>query len=207
MPAVSEQGKAAVARLYARKPDASLDEFIAVARKADPSIKEPKDRRSFNAKYVLPLKRSAAAKKRPKTAKKKTAKKRGPGRPRKKVAKKAAKRGPGRPKKKVTKKVAKRGPGRPPKKRGPGRPPKTTTTAKRGPGRPRKRPGISSTNFAAIKKMIVSREHQLMAAAIKKMIVSREHQLMAAAGDHSKAYQLATEIDGFIEKLVKKVTG
>jgi len=200
MPPVSEKGKAATARLYAKKPDASLDEFIAVARKADPSIKEPKDRRSFNAKYVLPLKRSAAAKKRPKTAAKKTAKKRGPGRPRKKVTKKAVKRGPGRPKKKVTKKVAKRGPGRPPKKRGPGRPPKkrgpgrppkTTTTAKRGPGRPRKRPGISSTNFAAI----------------KKMIVSREHQLMAAAGDHSKAYQLATEIDGFIEKLVKKVTG
>ena len=203
MATVSEKGKAATARLYAKKPDASLDEFIAVARKADPSIEAPKDRRSFNAKYVLPLKRSAAAKKRPKTAAKKAAKKRGPGRPRKKVAKKAAKRGPGRPRKKVTKKVAKRGPGRPRKKRGPGRPPRTTTAkrgpgrprkeaaAKRGPGRPRKRPGITATKFTAI----------------KKMIVSREHQLMAAAGDHSKAYQLATEIDRFIEKLVKKVTG
>jgi len=178
MPAVSERGKAAVARLYAKKPDASLDEFIAVARKADPGIKEPEDRRSFNAKYVLPLKRSAAAKRRPKTAAKKTAKKT------------AKKRGPGRPRKKVTKKVAKRGPGRPPKKRGPGRPPKTTT-AKRGPGRPRKQPGITSAKFAEL----------------KKMIVSREHELMAAAGDHSKAYHLATEIDGFIDRLVKKVTG
>ena len=200
MPAVSERGKAAVARLYAKKPDASLDEFIAVARKADPGIKEPEDRRSFNAKYVLPLKRSAAAKRRPKTAAKKTAKKtakkRGPGRPRKKVTKKVAKRGPGRPPKKrgpgrpPKTTTAKRGPGRPPKKRGPGRPPKTTT-AKRGPGRPRKQPGITSAKFAEL----------------KKMIVSREHELMAAAGDHSKAYHLATEIDGFIDRLVKKVTG
>jgi hypothetical protein len=194
MPAVSEKGKAAVARLYAKKPDASLDEFIAVARKADASIKEPKDRRSFNAKYVLPLKRSAAAKRRPKTAKtakKKTAKKRGPGRPKKKVTKTAAKRGPGRPRKKTTKKVAKRGPGRPPKKRGPGRPRKEETAVKRGPGRPRKRPGIAASDFAAI----------------KKMIISREHELMAAAGDHTKSYHLATQIDDFIEKLVKKVTG
>jgi hypothetical protein len=120
------------------------------------------------------LKRIAAAKRRPKAAVKKAAKKRGPGRPRKKVAKK----------------VAKRGPGRPPKKRGPGRPRKETTV-KRGPGRPRKRPGITASDFAAI----------------KQMIIRREHALMAAAGDHSKAYQLATEIDGFVEKLIKKVTG
>lgn len=186
MPTVSKKGKVAVAQLYAKKPKASLDEFIAVARKADPDIKEPRDRRSFNAKYVLPLKRSAAAKRRPKAAAKKSTKKRGPGRPRKKVTKKTAKRGPGRPRKKVTK----RGPGRPPKKRGPGRPRKETAV-KRGPGRPRKRPAITASNFAAI----------------KQMIISREHALMAAAGDHSKAYQLATEIDGFIEKLIKKVTG
>jgi hypothetical protein len=147
MPAVSEKGKAACARLYKRKPDASLDEFIAVAQKADPSIKEPKDRRSFNAKYVLPLKRSAAAKRRPRreVAAKRTTKKRGPGRSPKKIR----------------------------------------------PGRPTKRSGITAAKFASI----------------KKMIISREQELMAAAGDYTKSYQLATEIDNFIEKLVKKVKG
>lgn len=50
----------AVARLFAQNPKASTGEFRTVAEKADSGIQKLSPR-SFNAKYVLPLKRSAAA--------------------------------------------------------------------------------------------------------------------------------------------------
>lgn len=50
----------AVAALFTKNPKASTEEFRKVAEKADASIKKLEPR-SFNAKYVLPLKRSAAA--------------------------------------------------------------------------------------------------------------------------------------------------
>jgi len=50
----------AVAALFSEKPSASTDEFREVAEKADSSVAKLAPR-SFNAKYVLPLKRSAAA--------------------------------------------------------------------------------------------------------------------------------------------------
>lgn len=54
----SAKATAAIESLYARKPDATLDEFLAVAVKADPSL-EGIAKRSFNARYLLPMKRAA----------------------------------------------------------------------------------------------------------------------------------------------------
>ena len=192
MAKAEDKVRAAVARLYKRKPTATLDEFIATATRADPSVAKL-EKRSFNGRYVLPLKRQAAAagRRKEKTTKrklgrprKKAAKKRRPGRPRK-----VAKRGPGRPRKKA---AAKRGPGRPRKKtavkRGPGRPRKKAA-AKRGPGRPRKRPGITAAKFASIKRMILSRDRELLIAATNPL----------------KAYEVAYDIDAFVEKLVKEI--
>lgn len=60
--AKSEKAAAAVEKLFKKKPGADLDEFIEVAKKADSSV-EGMGKRSFNATYVLPLKRKVARKK------------------------------------------------------------------------------------------------------------------------------------------------
>jgi hypothetical protein len=69
----SAKATAAIESLFARKPDATLDEFLAVAVKADPSL-EGIAKRSFNARYLLPMKRAAAPKKKRRTKKKVAAK-------------------------------------------------------------------------------------------------------------------------------------
>lgn len=187
MAEVNAKARAAVEKLYAVKPSAGLDEFIAAAKSADRKFAEGDDRRSFHARYVLPLRRKAAAAKggQTKRTKRNVAKKSGPGRPRKKVAKKKTgkKRGPGRPRKKITKK---RGPGRPRKKATKKKTVKKVTKKR---GRPRKREGITAAGFAAV----------------KRLIVSRDRVLLSAANDPGRAYAAASEIDSFVEKLVKTV--
>ena len=131
----SSKALAATERLYKKKPKASSEEFRAVAVKADPSVAKLSGL-SFNASYVLPFKRSAAAKAgKKKTAKKVTRPKRGPGRPRKK-------RGPGRPRKKVTRR---------------GRPRKKIAAKKVG------RPKLSGRERA--KRIVLKRDRELLAAA------------------------------------------
>ena len=83
MPERSKKALTAVEKLYRINPNATTEEFRAAAVKVDPSIKKLLPR-SFNARYVLPFKRSAAAKAKP--AEKVT----------KKASRKKAKRGPGR---------------------------------------------------------------------------------------------------------------
>ena len=56
----SQKAAAAVEALYKRKKDAMLDEFMAAAGAADRSTRGMQ-KRSFNAIYVLPLKRKAGA--------------------------------------------------------------------------------------------------------------------------------------------------
>ncbi len=58
----SQKAAAAVEALYKRKKDAMLDEFMAAAGAADRSTRGMQ-KRSFNAIYMLPLKRKAGAKK------------------------------------------------------------------------------------------------------------------------------------------------
>ncbi len=64
MPAI-EKVKAAVARLYAKNPDATTDDFRKVAERADKSVRK-QSTRSFNATYVVPIKRRSGTKKRKK---------------------------------------------------------------------------------------------------------------------------------------------
>lgn len=85
----SEKAVAAVEKLFRKNPGATTDEFLEVATAADPSL-EGVGKRSFNASYLLPLKRAAnkgkpskkktarkaSARKRKTTRKKKTRKKR-----------------------------------------------------------------------------------------------------------------------------------
>lgn len=145
----------ATAELFAKKPKASTKEFREVAEEADSSIGKLSPR-SFNAKYVLPLKRSAAAAKgKGKTAAKKAAER---------ITAKAAKR---KAKKKTKKRKTRR------KKR----------AAASGDGE------VSAAEFNAV----------------KKLIEQRDKQLMDAAGDASKAYEIATGVDSFVEKVVKKL--
>ena len=66
----STTAMAAIESLYARKSDATLEEFLAVAVKADPAL-EGVAKRSFNARYLLPLKRAHAPKKPRRRVKKK----------------------------------------------------------------------------------------------------------------------------------------
>ena len=61
MPAKSEKAAAAVSSLFASKPAATMDELLSAAQKADKRLVGIA-RRSFNASYVLPLKRAAAKK-------------------------------------------------------------------------------------------------------------------------------------------------
>ena len=105
--AISEKARTAVTTIFAKNPGASPAEFRAAAEKADKSIKGLAPR-SFNASYVLPLKRAAAAGAKPAKKKVKAAKKKRIVKKAKPAAKVAKKRG--RPAKKI---VAKRGPGRP----------------------------------------------------------------------------------------------
>lgn len=146
----------ATAELFVKKPKASTEEFREVAEKADSSVKKLSPR-SFNAKYVLPLKRSAAAAK----GKGKTA------------AKKAAER--------ITAKAA----GKKTRKKR-----KTRRKAKRK------------------TKRAVSGDGEISAAAfnaVKKLVQQRDKQLMDAADDASKAYEFATGVDSFVEKVVKEL--
>ena len=53
---------AAAARLYKRKPNASMEDFRKVCVRADKGVGRLSGRR-FNAKYILPFRRSAAARK------------------------------------------------------------------------------------------------------------------------------------------------
>lgn len=69
----SEKAAAAVEALFKKKPDASTDEFLEVAVAADPSLKGV-GKRSFNATYLLPMKRAAGGFKK-KTKKKRATKK------------------------------------------------------------------------------------------------------------------------------------
>ncbi len=64
MPA-NEKVKAAVARLYAKNPKATTDDFRKVAERADKSVRK-QSTRSFNATYVVPIKRRSGSKKRKK---------------------------------------------------------------------------------------------------------------------------------------------
>ncbi len=54
----SQKAADAVEQLFRRKPDATTDEFLEVAIAADRSL-EGVGKRSFNASYLLPLKRAA----------------------------------------------------------------------------------------------------------------------------------------------------
>ena len=73
--ATSTKAQAAIKKLFRRKPSASTAEFQAAAEKADPSVKGLAPR-SFNASYVLPLKRKASTKSsKKKAARKKTKRK------------------------------------------------------------------------------------------------------------------------------------
>lgn len=60
--AKSEKAAAAIAALYSKKPGAALEEYLEVAAAADGSV-AGMPKRSFNATYLLPLKRAAAPKK------------------------------------------------------------------------------------------------------------------------------------------------
>jgi len=83
---------AAIESLYTRNPGATLDEFLAVAVKADPAL-EGVAKRSFNARYLLPLKRAHAPKKPRRRAKKaavKRAERKGAARPAARRARKAS---------------------------------------------------------------------------------------------------------------------
>lgn len=53
---------AAAARLYKRKPDATMEDFRKVCVRADKGVGRLSGRK-FNAKYILPFRRSAAARK------------------------------------------------------------------------------------------------------------------------------------------------
>lgn len=64
MPA-NEKVKAAVERLYAKNPDATTDDFRKVAERADHSVRTQSPR-SFNATYIVPIKRRSGTKKRKK---------------------------------------------------------------------------------------------------------------------------------------------
>lgn len=61
MPGKSQTAAAAVAAVYNRNPAATLDDFLVAAVKADRTL-DGIARRSFNASYVLPLKRAAVRK-------------------------------------------------------------------------------------------------------------------------------------------------
>lgn len=74
----------AVKKLVKRKPDAKVDDAVKVAQKIDSSI-DPDDKRSFNARYLLPAKRTVGggkkkASKKKKASRKKTSKKKAAGR-------------------------------------------------------------------------------------------------------------------------------
>lgn len=68
----SQKAAAAVESLFRKKPDASTDEFLEVAVAADSSLKGI-GKRSFNASYLLPLKRAANPTKKKRRSKKKAA--------------------------------------------------------------------------------------------------------------------------------------
>lgn len=73
----SAKALAAAERLFKRKPDADTEEFRKVCERADKETIAKLTNREFNASYVLPFRRSAALKGKPKTAaKKKKAKRR-----------------------------------------------------------------------------------------------------------------------------------
>lgn len=57
----SPRALAAAERLYKRKPDATMEEFRKVCERADKSVAKLSGRK-FNAKYILPFRRSTAAK-------------------------------------------------------------------------------------------------------------------------------------------------
>ena len=60
MPA-NEKVKAAVERLFAKNPDATNADFRKVAERADKSVRDQSPR-SFNATYVVPIKRRSGKK-------------------------------------------------------------------------------------------------------------------------------------------------
>lgn len=59
----SEKAAAAVEAFFKRKPTASTDEFLEVAIAADPSLRGV-GKRSFNATYMIPIKRGKVTAKR-----------------------------------------------------------------------------------------------------------------------------------------------
>lgn len=81
----SEKAAAAVTKLFKKKPGATTDEFLEVAVAADSSLKGI-GKRSFNATYLLPLKRKAGAGKKKRGRKKTKATRRAKRTGRKKTA-------------------------------------------------------------------------------------------------------------------------
>ncbi len=154
MAQISDKARAAVERVFEWNPKATTEEFRKAAERADASIKGLAPR-SFNASYVLPLKRDAAtgiAAARKRIQQKGASMKKAlgslaePTRTKRKVSKKAAR------KKEVVRKestpaATKRGPGRPRKKTATklGRPAKIEATkkamAKKTSKQPAKKPG------------------------------------------------------------------
>lgn len=65
----SKKALAAAERLFKRKPDADTEEFRKVCERADKGTISKLTNREFNASYVLPFRRSAALKGKPKKAK------------------------------------------------------------------------------------------------------------------------------------------
>lgn len=141
----SQKAADAVEKLFKRKPDADLDEFMEVAAKADSSIDPGMDKRSFNAIYVLPLKRKASS-------------------------------GKSKSKKKSGSKKKKSGSKKKSKKR----------TSRR---KTRKR-GVSAAGRSAARSLILERDQQVI-------------DTLGPGADPREAYELAAEIDDYIDRLHK----
>ena len=199
MAQTDEAAYAAVEAELRRNPDATQDELLEKAKEASPGIARL-NRREFNARYPLQIKRKilresggGGTRKRSAGAKKTAAKKRG--RKARKGAKVAAatgqkRRGPGRPR------GSGRGPGRPPgtgKKRGPGRPP--GTGKKRGPGRP-KGSGRKAT-AAAGGAGSVNRE------SVRQVLLDFATDVVSAAERPRDLIKLLTGVNKYIDRLAK----
>ena len=143
----SPTARSAVSRLFSRNPKANLQSFIAAAQKADPALGEV-SLRSFNATYVLPLKRRAASKK------KKTTK---PSAAKQKAVKVTRRHG--------RKKVARR----------------------------RSVPKVSEAARSAARAMILERDRRIVA------VLSKD-------GDPREAYELASNIDAYVDQLALALT-
>ncbi len=158
----SERAAAAVAALFAKKPGATLEEFLQAAVAADKGLSGIA-RRSFNAIYLLPLKRKA----------KQAAG--GNGRPAgRKKAKATRAAATGRRKKAPTRKKVSR------KKA-------TRKKATRG-------VRLSDSARVAARRLVLERDQQVIAS-------------LGRNGDPRSAYDLAADVDEYIERLARALRG